>query len=225
MTVVVPEQQELFGAPDLPNQVERFIRDVLARRRQPSARELLSDIETALGLPARWHVSALVRKLEGDPGLTRAHRDYLRSLLDGDLARALRGEGAPDAEMVSSIDHLVRQSRVYRASEAFKDMVQFMARFRDYAPYNNMQDRWWPGRADLDHHSVEIEAEAVAYLVTSRLGLEGTSAEYISRHLGAGDIPAGVSIDHIAKTAGQLERMTTQLLPKPQPRPRKEGTA
>jgi hypothetical protein len=57
---------------------------------------------------------------------------------DGNMARALRGEGAPDREMVSSIDALLHQSKAYRSSEAFRDMVEFMGHFRDYAPYNNM---------------------------------------------------------------------------------------
>jgi hypothetical protein len=59
-------------------------------------------------------------------------------LLDGSLAAALRGEAKADEETVSSIDALLRQTTLYRSSEAFKDMVAFMGRFRDYAPYNVM---------------------------------------------------------------------------------------
>ena len=70
------------------------------------------------------------------------------------------------------------------------------------------RDRRWPSRSHLGRHAIEIEAEATAYLVTRRLGLEGTSAEYISRHLDhAGVVPPGVSFDTIAKVAGKLEKM------------------
>jgi len=72
-------------------------------------------------------------------------------------------------------------------------------------------DNWWPGRRRLGRAAVEVEAEAVAWIVTTRLGLVGSSAEYVSRHLTCnGSTPAGVSPDMIAKVAGQIERMATQ---------------
>jgi hypothetical protein len=71
-------------------------------------------------------------------------------------------------------------------------------------------DYWWPRRINLDCHTVEIEAEAVAYLVTSRLGLQGTSASYVSRHLSGGRIPESVSLDSIAKTASRIEEMAAR---------------
>ena len=45
---------------------------------------------------------------------------------------------APRKEIASSVDSLLRHSKVYQFSEQFREMVCFMARFRDYAPYNNM---------------------------------------------------------------------------------------
>ena len=41
-------------------------------------------------------------------------------------------------------------------------------------------DRWWPARANLSTKTMEIEAEAVAFIVTQRFGLKGSSAEYLS---------------------------------------------
>lgn len=35
------------------------------------------------------------------------------------------------------------------------------------------QDRWWPARSNLDRNMAEIEAEAVAYIVTKRRGSSG----------------------------------------------------
>jgi hypothetical protein len=69
------------------------------------------------------------------------------------------------------------------------------------------EDYWWPSRTNLSHKTVEIEAEAVAFLVTSRLGLQGTSASYVSRYLSEGAIPESVSLDLIAKAAGRIEEM------------------
>lgn len=80
-------------------------------------------------------------------------------------------------------------------------------------------DRWWPARSSLDHTTVEIEAESVAYIVTTRLGLSGMSAGYVAmlRHDGA--VPLSVSMDTVAKVAGLLERMTKTKVPAPKPRP------
>ena len=76
----------------------------------------------------------------------------------------------------------------------------------------NDKDHWWPSRRELSHHTVEIEAEATAFIVASRFGLDGGSARYVSRHLGNDPVPASVSLDLVAKTASRLERMAKEKL-------------
>jgi hypothetical protein len=346
---------------ELQIKVEELIFEFLDHYHQPSARELLLQVEKALGLEARWDLKFVVLRLSNNSKLTLANRHYFNSMVaDGSLDAALRGEDAPDKEVVSSIDTLFYKSQVYRSSESFQEMINFMGRFRNYAPYNNMLvrlqnpscgfyatatdwedrfdrflkedarpmiilapmhpvmlvydvdqtegkelpaelekfahfrgdwhpdwvrrmienaarrgiriqfkklstthggfatiardigkwkmrivvheelndpsrfgvlcheiahillghlgadiDHWWPSRSNLDRHMVEIEAEAVAYIVTSRLGLEGSSAAYVSRHLKDGGIPKGISLDLIGKVAGKLEHMAMKILPKP----------
>lgn len=73
-------------------------------------------------------------------------------------------------------------------------------------------DHWWPSRAGLARRSMEIEAEAVAYLVTARMDLHGASEAYVSRYLGPEGVPGGVSIDSIAKVAGRIEDMAERKL-------------
>ena len=74
-------------------------------------------------------------------------------------------------------------------------------------------DGWWPARVSIPVRAVEFEAEAVAFVVTARIGLVGSSAEYLSRYFDGDVVPEGVSLDHIAKAAGLLERMAQQTLP------------
>ena len=315
----------------------------------------------AIGTVARWDLEAGLASLVDDEDLTGAQQAYLRWLLEEeDLLTALRGESAPDREAVSTIDSLLQASRNYRKSTDFQEMVGFMGRFRDYAPYNNMlvriqnpacvfyatasdwqkrfgrtliedarpmlilapmhpvmlvydldqtagselptelqnfshfqgewnrdwlhslgenacrhrirvdfkrlsstqsgfatlahgsgekmrivvdgelpepsrfgvlchemahillghlgsdEDLWWPARSHLGRSAIEIEAEATAYIVTRHLGLDGTSAAYVSRHLKPNaEVPCGVSFDMIAKVAGRIERMATLLRPIP----------
>ena len=42
------------------------------------------------------------------------------------------------SKKISTIDELFRHSKLYQNSDAFNELVKFMGRFRDYAPYNNM---------------------------------------------------------------------------------------
>jgi hypothetical protein len=316
-------------------------------------------VETKVGLKARWDLLAVLEQLAENKEIVGAWREYCRSMRRaGDLAEALRGAGAPEKEITSTIDSLLQQSKAYRGSAEFQDMVNFMGSFRDYAPFNNMlvrlqnptcsfyatepdwrkrfertlkedarpmlilapmhpvmlvydldqtegkplpkevtefakfegewksswltrvvenarvhdkirvdfkalsstnagfatvaageggwkmriaihneldepsrfgvlchelahiylghlgsdKDHWWPSRRELSRRSVEIEAEAVAFIVASRFGLKGASARYVSRYLGNDPMPSSVSLDLVAKTAGRLEKMVKETL-------------
>jgi hypothetical protein len=339
--------------------VDAFVCDVLSSNRHPSAWELLEEIEVSLDWKARWMVKDVLLHRSNDSSMLRSSREYLDSLLsDSELDKALAGTESPRKEVVSGIDSLIRQGSAYRTSKAFQEMIDFMGRFRDYAPYNNMlvriqnpscsfyatekdwsakferllnedarpmlilapmhpvmlvyeldqthgkelpkevtafatfegewdsdglsktidnagrrdlirvdvkrlsstnagfatiargdnnfkmrialhddlnsqsrygvlchelahiylghlgtdKDHWWPSRTNLDHKTVEIEAEAVAFLVTSRAGLTGSSASYVCRHMSGGNLPASVSLDLIAKVAGRIEEMGKRVL-------------
>jgi hypothetical protein len=65
----------------------------------------------------------------------------------------------------------------------------------------------------LNHRTVEIEAEATAFIVALRFGLKGASARYVSRHLGDKPMPPSVSLDSVAKVASRLEKMAKEHLP------------
>ena len=81
-------------------------------------------------------------------------------------------------------------------------------------------DHWWPSRSNLTRNAVELEAESVAFLVTLRLGLQGSSSAYVSRHMPDGNVPEGVSMDLISKVAGRIEQMATKSMPR---RARRDG--
>jgi hypothetical protein len=111
----------------------------LKTHKQPSGWEFLNVVEDRLGWKARWYIRPALQKLAENPSLTRAARDYLDCLLNsGELTQALRGADAPKMEVRTGIDTLLHQSKAYQSSAAFQEMVNFMANFRDYAPYNNM---------------------------------------------------------------------------------------
>lgn len=133
------QQLSLLGSCETRRRVAGYIKDMLANARQPSARELIAELDRAIGIVARWDLEAVLASLIDDKGLARAQTAYLRWLHEEeDLLTALRGESTPDQEAISTIDSLLRASRTYRKSTDFLEMIEFMGRFRDYAPYNNM---------------------------------------------------------------------------------------
>lgn len=354
-----PAQQELPLQSSHAELVKATVLALLGAGRQPSAWELVAEVESKVGLMARWDLLAVLEQLAQDEGQTRGQRSYCESMrASDDLVEALCGKGAPKKEISSSIDSLLQKSIAYRGSAEFQDMVSFMGAFRDYAPFNNMlvrlqnptcsfyatesdwmkrfertlkedarpmlilapmhpvmlvydldqtegkplpkeitefakfegewkseslsrlvenaqvhdkvrvdfktlsstnagfatiatgqgkwkmriaihdkldepskfgvlchelahiylghlgsdKDHWWPSRRELSHRTVEIEAEATAFIVASRFGLEGASARYVSRHLGNDPVPSSVSLDLVAKTASRLEKMAKERL-------------
>jgi hypothetical protein len=353
-------QTELLYGLNLFEPVKHAVLEALDGGRQPSAWELLHDVETKVGLKGRWELVAVLEALEQDTkDLTQSQRAYCGSVrASEDLTEALRGAESPEKEIKSTIDSLLQQSRSYRGSKEFQDMVSFMGAFRDYAPFNNMlvrqqnptcgfyatepdwikrferklkedarpmlilapmhpvmlvydldqtegapfpkeisefakfegdwksewltrliqnaqahdkirvdfkklsttnagfatiatgeggwkmriaihdgldepsrvgvlchelariqlghlgsdKDNWWPSRRELNHRTVEIEAEAVAFIVSTRFGLKGASARYVSNHLRNDPMPPSVSLDLVAKVAGKLEKMAKEIL-------------
>lgn len=64
-----------------------------------------------------------------------------------------------------------------------------------------------PGRTGLTKDIEEFEAEAVAYLVTDRLGIEIDSAGYLSGYLSSEKPIPEYSLDMVLKIAGKIEMM------------------
>ncbi len=339
--------------------IKGWILDRAYDRSQPSADELLALIEAEFGWEARWVFWQVIHDLKKDKIEPRYFADYLRTNLTDDAIRgALAGGTELKKVFKSSLDELVRNSTRYRNSSAFQEMIQFTAKFRGYAPYNNLlvklqnpsccffatrrdwQDRfnrelqddarpmlilapmhpvmlvydidqteggddpqkladfcmvkgdfeerwmenllanaerdrilvqfkalsstnggfattrlkddrykmrvvihdgldaasafmvlchelahihlghlhadpdgWWPCRINLSHSTVEIEAEATAYIVAVQLGMRPVSEAYLSSHIVDGSIPPTVSVDLIAKKAGKLLEMAERKLP------------
>ena len=112
---------------------------MMIKEGRPSAPELVSLIEETLGLKARWHITQAIERIVNLTTVPRIDQDYLRWLMStGDLDAALRGSERRTTDVGSTIDELVRQSLHYRSSAAFNEMIEFMAKFREHTPYNNM---------------------------------------------------------------------------------------
>jgi hypothetical protein len=132
------QQLNFLVSPDTRAKVAAYVKQILGEERRPSPRELVDELDQAIGVVARWDLESVLSSLLDEKDLLRS-RAYLVSLLEGEeLVIALRGEDVPDRETISTIDALLQHSGRYRNSRDFRDMIEFMGQFRSYAPYNNM---------------------------------------------------------------------------------------
>lgn len=74
------------------------------------------------------------------------------------------------------------------------------------------RDGWWPARGNLSRKAMEVEAEATAYIVARRVGLSGSSPQYVSRYLSDPKVLQNVSADLVAKVAGRIEEMASRTM-------------
>ncbi|MBI3015514.1 MAG: ImmA/IrrE family metallo-endopeptidase, partial [Candidatus Tectomicrobia bacterium] len=70
----------------------------------------------------------------------------------------------------------------------------------------------WPDRRGLPHGAREFEAESVAYLVCSRLGIDNPSAEYLGGYANTREQVPPISLECVIKSASLIENMGRQLL-------------
>lgn len=68
-------------------------------------------------------------------------------------------------------------------------------------------ERWWPDRRGLTEAVREFEAESVAFLVCSRLGIDNPSDEYLSGYVKGNPETPAISLDCVLKAAGLVEQM------------------
>jgi hypothetical protein len=354
-----PKPDSELSWEELEKETEKEILCVLDNQRQPGAGEFLELLVSKFDWRVRHLFLSVIQRLRSDSSIKTYLRDYLKTTLsDEEIKNALRGDVKPDREFKSTLDDLIRQSLIYGKSEAFREMIEFTAKFRDYAPYNNFliklqnpccsfyatakdwqerfgrqinedgrpmlilapmhpvmlvydldstdgpalperlecfgktegqwdsaylsytldnvkrdnilvqfrklssthggfattqggngdykmrivvneefttksryttlchelahiylghlgtdKDNWWPCRINLTHRAVEIEAEAVSYIVGTRLGLNPSSAAYLAGYVAEGHPMDNISVELIAKVSGKLLEMGERKMP------------
>jgi hypothetical protein len=119
-------------------QARTFILKWIAHR-QGSAAELIRALEEEAGWPARHCVAGILDELRASRSGPELDRKYLLyTLSDGAISQALAEGMAPNSEHQSSLDELFGRSHKFRRTKKFSDAVNFVAKFRDYSPFNNM---------------------------------------------------------------------------------------
>jgi hypothetical protein len=107
--------------------------------RQGSAAELIAAIEDQLGWPARLEMESILAEMRSRRDGVELDRKYLLyTLSEAAVAQVLAGGMKPNTEHESCLDELFCRSRQFRRSKKFSEAVEFISKFREYSPFNNM---------------------------------------------------------------------------------------
>jgi hypothetical protein len=122
---------------DLHQQARSFVLQWIPTR-HGSAADLLVDIDRELGWPARLMVHKIVESLRNDSSLSNEdHKFIVHTLNDHALTQAKSHESDGVSEHQSALDELFTRGSKFRHSKKFAEAVEFIAKFRDYSPFNN----------------------------------------------------------------------------------------
>jgi len=86
-------------------------------------------------------------------------------------------------------------------------------------------EKWWPDRTNVGLATKEFEAESVAFIVCSRVGIKSKSELYLANYMLKNEEIPEISFDTVLKAAFLIESMTQKKLPqraiKESPKPEK----
>lgn len=122
---------------DLHQQARSFVLRWI-QTRHGSAADLLVDIERDLGWPARLMVGTVIESLRNDSTIgNEDHKFIVHTLNAQALAHAMSRQSDGVTEHQSALDDLFARTAKFRRSKKFAESVEFIAKFRDYSPFNN----------------------------------------------------------------------------------------
>ena len=127
---------------DILNKVKAYLIHISIQNQQPSGAELVENVERMFGWKGKLYLVEASEELLESKELSNMEKSYFRTMLDPEyehgIVYAMRSKPKDNAVFKSTIDSLLEEAKRYRSTENFREMINFMARFKRYSPYNNM---------------------------------------------------------------------------------------
>jgi hypothetical protein len=137
MTGELPEAG-LPAPEEIRQKTRSFILKWIAHR-QGSPAEMIRAVEEEAGWPARHCLPEILAELRASRNEPELNRKYLLyTLSEGAVIDAMSDGMGPHSEHQSCLDELFGRSHRFRRSKKFAETVDFIARFHEYSPFNNM---------------------------------------------------------------------------------------
>ena len=181
-----------------------FVFDVADTDGEPLSPAIKRKIEDPFGVegtvkPLTW--TRILRKCD-NLGINIV-LEQLNPTIAGYVARV--SDSAPP-------DYAIRLNETYDLTTRFATLTHELGHLF-CGHLGSLANDFWEPRLELEVKAKELEAEAVAYLVTSRMGLHTASKKYLSIYLKPDAVLPEFSMEAILTAAGAVEGMAKGILP------------
>lgn len=131
------QSAELENERELVEEAFEYVKKNLLKK-QPSVAEFVFALTNEFGDQIKKSLVDLAQKLNNE-NFGQINNEYIAThLTDENFNEALKGEKPKTLREENTLDELFARSSIYRSSTKFIEMVDFVSRFREYAPFNNM---------------------------------------------------------------------------------------
>lgn len=165
-------QEELF------KKAYAYLKDWIARK-HGTANELINDLSAAFGPIIRMHLMELLSQIREDPSLINIDVEYIDTNLNFEAIEiAIQGKKKNRRKDDNTLDELFIRIAESRHSEKFIKILNFVSKFREYAPYNNMMvylqrptAKYWAREKDWNQRfSRTIKEDAIPIIILRPMG-------------------------------------------------------
>ena len=155
-----------------------YFRDWIDRK-HGTADELVNDLTTTFGASIRMHIVELISRFMEDSSLINIHYEYIETNLSLEaIELAIQGKSKKKAVLDNTLDELFSRISESRNSEKFIEIVNFVSKFKDYAPYNNMMvylqrptAKYWATEKDWNKRfKRNIKEDAIPLIILRPMG-------------------------------------------------------
>ena len=148
-------------------------------RKHGTANELINDLTEAFGPIIRMHIIELLSQIRKNALLINIDVEYIDTNLNLEkIEIAIQGKKKKKRKDDNTLDELFIRIAQARHSEKFIEILSFVSKFREYAPYNNMMvylqrptAKYWAREKDWNQRfNRTIKEDAIPIIILRPMG-------------------------------------------------------
>lgn len=155
-----------------------YLKDWIARK-HGTANELTNDLSAAFGPIIRMHIIEMLGQIRKDASLINIDVEYIDTNLNFEAIEiAIQGKKKKKQKDDNTLDDLFVRIAEARHSEKFIEILNFVSKFKEYAPYNNMMvyiqrptAKYWAREKDWNQRfDRTIKEDAIPIIILRPMG-------------------------------------------------------
>jgi hypothetical protein len=174
----VDPQEEQTRQKKLLDKANLYLKDWISRKHGTS-KELVNDLTSTFGPIIRMHIIELLSQIREDSSLKNIDIDYIDTNLNFEAIEiAIQGKKKKKQKDDNTLDELFIRIAQARHSEKFIEILNFVSKFKEYAPYNNMMvylqrptAKYWAREKDWNKRFKRtIKEDAIPIIILRPMG-------------------------------------------------------